>query len=244
MNKTLIIKIENYDGPFDLLLSLIQNKKLNILDINLVEVANEYVKIIEILLNNHNLDLISEYLLMAATLINLKAKILLKSPEEKKVIEKATTSLLNRLSIYQKFKNIAKILKKYELSTIGFHHKKQSDIKQFMRPVDESKLDSKGNPIQLIIIMRKMFERIYANKLRQTTIQKLNLSPVERRQELLKILQTNNSLSWNKIFAVPSINHFALTWITLLDMARKQEVILSQEALFGPIKIKKGEIHD
>ncbi len=244
MYKTPVIQIDNYNGPLDLLLSLIKDKKINIFDINLVEVANEYVKIIELLLINNDIDLISEYLVMAATLINLKAKILLKSPQEKKLVEKTKKSLLMHLSIYQKFKNIAEQLRVFELNKMFLHTKKRSNLKAFLLPIDETKLDGKGNPIHLIIIIRKMFERVYATKLKQTTIQNFNLSSVERRQELLAILNENNNPLWEKIFKVPSINHFNLTWITLLDMASKQELTLSQNTLFGQIKIRKGSINE
>ncbi|WP_128008377.1 segregation/condensation protein A [Mycoplasma sp. ATU-Cv-508] len=78
-----IIQIDNFQGPFDLLLALIKDKKLDIFEVNLVDVVNEYVKIIESLVNE-NVDLVSEYLVMAASLINLKATITQRTDRKQK----------------------------------------------------------------------------------------------------------------------------------------------------------------
>ncbi|XP_023226477.1 uncharacterized protein LOC111627141 [Centruroides sculpturatus] len=141
-----IIQIDNFQGPFDLLLALIKDKKLDIFEVNLVDVVNEYVKIIESLVNE-NVDLVSEYLVMAASLINLKARLLLKEPSENKKVAKQTQSLLTRLSIYQSFKNLATFLKEREGIGLKVLTKKTSDMSEFIKPVDPTRLDGQGNVI-------------------------------------------------------------------------------------------------
>lgn len=85
-NKKFDIKIENFDGPLDLLLSLVQDKHKDIMDIDVAQLASAYLSIIQDL-QDHEIDLASEYLVMAATLLALKTKMILYTPEEKPEIE-------------------------------------------------------------------------------------------------------------------------------------------------------------
>ena len=87
-----------------------------------------------------------------------------------------------------------------------------------------------------------MFERNYADKLRKIKLEIFNLSPSERREEIRKIIDELNSniIPFEKLFIVPSLNHFVITLIAVLDMARKEELLLEQNQQFDEIIIKKG----
>ena len=235
-------KLENFEGPMDLLLALVKDKKMDINDIDLSKLASEYLKLIDKLKNN-NIDLASEYLVIASTLIQIKAKLILNDPEEEKAIEKDKQELLKQLVEYQKFKEISKSLKEKEDQRRHFFIKKTHNYDYFKEDEDPSKLSGSSDMIKLIMSLRKMFERINANRLRQTTIEKFNLSPADRRLQLIELFKKKDP-TFEEIFSVPTINHFVVTMLTILDMARKQEVILIQEKQFGDIKIKKGAINE
>ncbi|NQZ66215.1 MAG: segregation/condensation protein A [Mycoplasmatales bacterium] len=243
MNQT-DLNINNFNGPLDLLLDLIKDKKLDIFDINLAELATEYVKLIDSL-KNTNFDLAAEYLVMATTLIQLKAKLLLENPDDAEEIKKEKEDILKQLVEHQQFKMIANKLKEKEKERSNLFIKSSESYAPFELPYDESRLDGSSDAIKLIIQMRKMFERTHAKKLRETTIDNFNLSPAERRLEILEIIKKSSSKSlFNEIFNVPSMNHFVITMLTILDMSRKQELKIEQNNQFGEITIKKGIIHE
>ena len=237
------LHLTNYNGPLDVLVELIKDKKLDIFEIDLAELAIDYLRIIQELKTN-NIDLASEYLVMAATLIQLKAKMLLDSPELQEEIELERQDLLNQIIEYQQFKKISGILKTNEKKRKEIFIKKPSSYSGFKIEVDETQLDGTMDPIKLIIALRKMFERMHAKQLKETIIEKFNLSPAERRIEILKILKTNETPSFEQIFNVPTINHFVVTVLTILDMSRKQELLIYQNEQFGTIKFKKGIINE
>lgn len=236
-----IIAIANYTGPFDLLLKLVKTKKISMLEINLIEIANEYLKIIDTWVNDYHLEIMSEYLVIAATLINLKALFLLKPQIDNHQLQLANKTLLKRLETYQQFKNIAQIFRNYENTARFFHFKLVNDFKIFRLSDEKITVLERGNPMHLKIAMQKVLKRTDAINKKIAKIEPFNLSPAQCRLQILEILQTNAQISSEILFQVPTINHFALTWITLLDMASKQEIILQQDTLFSKIFVSKNK---
>ncbi|MCK5806974.1 MAG: segregation/condensation protein A [Mycoplasmataceae bacterium] len=237
------IKINSFNGPIDLLLELVKDKNLDLFDIDLSVLATEYVRIVSDL-KDTDIDLASEYLVMAATLIQLKAKMLLDRPDEKVEVEKEKGDLLKQLIQHQQFKNVAKVLREKETSRKDLYIKSNEDYKPFETPQDEAKLDGKSDAVKLIMQMRKMFERVNAQQMRQTTITKIDLSPAERRLEIIEIMKDTDTPTFEALFTLPTLEHFAITMLTILDMARKQELIIEQDDQFGEIRFKKGVIND
>ena len=237
------LKINNFNGPLDLLLELVKGKQMDIFDINLAELATEYVKLIE-KLKETDINLASEYLVMAATLIQLKARILLETPEAKEEVNKESKDLIRQLVEHQQFKKVAEDLKNKEEKRDSIYIKETENYDNFQLEEDETKLDGSSNAVKLIMQMRKMFERINSNQLKETTIEKFNLSPAQRRVEIIKLLKENSNPTFEEVFTVPSMNHFVVTMLTILDMSRKQELIIDQNEQFGNITLKKGVINE
>ena len=237
------LKINNFNGPLDLLLELVKGKQMDIFDINLAELATEYVKLIE-KLKETDINLASEYLVMAATLIQLKARILLETPEAKEEVNKESKDLIRQLVEHQQFKKVAEDLKNKEEKRDSIYIKETENYDNFQLEEDETKLDGSSNAVKLIMQMRKMFERINSNQLKETTIEKFNLSPAQRRVEIIKLLKGNSNPTFEEVFTVPSMNHFVVTMLTILDMSRKQELIIDQNEQFGNITLKKGVINE
>lgn len=240
-SKDINFSLGDFNGPLDLLLELIKKKNVDIFEIDLVELANQYLKIIEDL-QSKNIDIASEYLVMASELIYIKAKLILADPEEIKEVEEDKMRLLILLAEYQEFKQISQSLKYQEQERKKVYIKKCSNLDEFELEVDPSILDGYGTTSKLIKVLRKMFERNYAEKLRKIKLETFNLSPSERREQIRTLIDQNN---WNiipfeKIFSVPSLNHFVITLIAILDMSRKEELILNQKEQYDEIIIKKG----
>ena len=243
MEKKYNLHLNNFDGPIDLLLTLVKEKQMNILNINLVDLASEYVRIIDEI-KEKDIDLAIEYLVMASTLLQIKARALLETPESIKFVKEAKTDILKKMIEYQQFKNISKVLREKELERKNIFIKTKSPDNDYQYEINESHLDGNLDAIKIIMALRKMFERTNAKKMREITIEKFNLSPVERRLELIALFKNKEKVSFEDIFSVSTINHFIVTIITVLDMARKQELKITQNEQFGNIKIEKGVINE
>ena len=89
-----------------------------------------------------------------------------------------------------------------------------------------------------------MFERTQASKLRKIKFETFNLSPSERKKQIRKLIDANeNNITFELLFSVETLNHFVVTLIAILDMSRKEELVLEQIEQFEEIKISKGEMY-
>ena len=148
------IKIENFEGPLDLLCHLIDKNKMNINDIKLSEITDQYIEYIN-KMEEMNLEVTSEFLVMASTLIYLKSKSLLPSDNEESE-EISEEELLRRIIEYKKYKEITKTLKfMYEENSVRFY-KTPDEIKlpkqKLERDYDNTNVKSSH---ELIIIGEK-----------------------------------------------------------------------------------------
>ena len=109
------IKLSEFEGPLDLLLHLIKKDNINIFDISIKDITDQYLEYIN-KMKLEKLDVTSEYLVMAAELIELKSKLLLpnKTEEIEEEIEEATNNLIDRLVEYEKYKNMTSTFKELE----------------------------------------------------------------------------------------------------------------------------------
>lgn len=183
----------------------------------------------------------SEYLLIASTLINLKALFLLKPQINEQSFKQVKTSLLKHLETYQQFKNIVPILREYETKTSLYYTKSFDNFQKFHLQIEQNALFENGNLLDLTNAMQQVEQRNKKFALKKTIIKPFNLSPAQCRLQILQALIKESPISSQKLFKVSSINHFVLTLITLLDMASKQEIILKQETLFGKILVIKND---
>ncbi|AAT27963.1 segregation/condensation protein A [[Mycoplasma] mobile] len=232
--------LENFDGPLDLLLSLVKDKKADLFTIDLADLATQYLEIINHL-EDSNVDVASEYLVMAATLIHIKAKMLLLNPEEEdEEIKEDKEMLLKQLIEYQQFKEVAKKLRQQESIRSEIFIKDPSNYDEYYRETDETLLDGRSNSLSLMNTLRKMFERVHAENLRQTKIEAVHVNPEQRIKEIRDLFdEFGEEVDFAKIFNVPTITHFVITFLVLLDLARKQEIKLIQDKEFGEIRIIK-----
>ncbi|MBD5423476.1 MAG: segregation/condensation protein A [Mycoplasma sp.] len=231
----------DFNGPLDLLLELIKKKNVDIFDIDLVEVATQYLKIIEDL-QAKDIDIASEYLVMASELLYIKARLILADPETIQEVEEDKMRILQLIAEYQEFKKISQDLRLQEIKRREVFIKKPSNVDGFEIEIDDSALDGYGTTPKLIKVLRKMFERTYADKLRKIKLETFNLSPSERREQIREIIDQLGLelIPFDKLFTVPSLNHFVITLIAILDMSRKEELILEQKDQFDEIIIRKG----
>ncbi len=236
--------LEKFNGPLDLLLTLVKKKNISIFEVDLVDLATQYLEIISEV-TKHNVDIASEYLVMASDLIYIKAKLILGDPDEKEEIQEDKERLLKLLYEYEEFKNLSITLREQELKRKEIFIKNLSDTTEYIKEIDESLLDGYGTSIKLITILRKLFERTQANQLRKIKLETFNMSPLERKQEIRKLIDNlkGEEITFKLLFSVPTLNHFVITLIAILDMSRQEELVLEQINQFDEIKISKGEMY-
>lgn len=233
------IKLDDFDGPLDLLLSLVQDKKISVFEINMAELTTQYLQIINNL-KDSDINIASEYLVMAATLIQLKSKLLLNSPEEKEEVEIEKSNLLQQILEYKQFKEVSRTLKEKEELRDDIFIKEMSNLDQFILEKDNSKLDGTSNPVKLIMILRKMFERRFAQKLALAKLDTFKLTPKDQEGYIKNIFDNYENVTFDQIFNLPSLNHFVITLLALLDMARRQIIIIEQDEQFAELRFKRG----
>ena len=237
------IKIDNFEGPLDLLCYLIDKNKMNIYDVNLSDITDQYIEYLDAM-EEMNLEIASEFLVMASTLLYLKSKKLLpkQDEEEEEITEE---ELIRRIIEYKKFKEISKTLKEnYKVYSNRFY-KGQEEIK-----LPKQKLEKDYEPGKIPEIYKALVER-NSVKINQNAknIEKIALvdkySVAEKVREMYKILTKQKKFVFNKLFSINKKDkqEVVTAFSGLLEMSRRNKVETNQEDLFGDIVVeekKKG----
>lgn len=225
------VKIEIFEGPLDLLLHLIQKDDLDIYDIPISQITTEYLQYLE-LLKELNLNVAGDFLVMAATLMQIKAKTLL--PQEKgedgEILEDPRDELVQRLLEYQKFKEASQFLEaKFETHRNVMYRGAPIFSK------GEQSLDV--NITQLLDAFSSVLETAKSD-IREIVVEEI---PVEVRiRELLTMLENNEYLSFGEIFPKGSTrNYLVVTFLALLELIRLHQVRTTQSENFGEIHIQR-----
>lgn len=238
------IKIDNFEGPLDLLCFLIDKNKMNIYDVNLTEITDQYIEFLNAM-EELNLEIASEFIVMASTLLFLKSKKLLPKQEEEEE-EITEEELIRRIIEYKKFKEISKELKEnYKIYSNRFF-KGQEEIE-----LPKQKLEKDYEPDKIPEIYRLLVER-NSVKINQNAknIEKIALvdkyTVSEKVKEMYKVLAKQKKFIFNKLFAInkKEKQEVVTAFSGLLEMSRRNKVETSQEKLFGDIVVeeKKKEI--
>lgn len=233
------IKIDNFEGPLDLLCYLIDKNKMNIYDVNLSDITEQYIEFLNAM-EEMNLEIASEFLVMASTLLYLKSKKLLPKQEEEEE-EITEEELIRRIIEYKKFKEISKTLKEnYKIYANRFY-KGQEEIK-----LPKQKLEKDYDLEKIPEVYRLLVER-NSVKINQNAknIEKIALvdkyTVAEKVREMYKILTKQKKFIFNKLFAInkKEKQEVVTAFSGLLEMSRRNKVETSQEEIFGDIVVEE-----
>lgn len=237
MNYT--IEINNFEGPLDLLLHLIKKAELDICEISIVEITKQYLDYIN-LMESMNLNIASEYLTMAAELIEIKSSILLpkkKIDNEDDYEEDPKENLINRLIEYEKYKEISEVLKKYEQDRKELYTKKPTDLEIYNTVTNEISENFDLN--DLMSALNKMIDRKKLDKPLNTKITNREYSITERSNQIKNILKNKKQVEFTDLFDIYSKDYIVITFLSILTMARHQELSITQDKNFGKIMIER-----
>jgi segregation and condensation protein A len=233
------VKLSNFEGPLDLLLHLIRKHELDIHDIPIAVITAQYLAAIAFM-QELDLDIAGEFLVMAATLIHIKSKMLLPRPETAAGVEgeeeDPRDALVRRLLEHQKFKAAAGLL----------HEREQLRAAQWLRP-DRAVAEIAGDDyepeleVDLFSLMTAFQAVVQRAKLRpKVLLPPEQLSVDTRIEQLLARLSETEACGFDDLFAdIDERSGLIVTFLALLEMIRLKLVRVFQSGSFGPIRVYK-----
>ena len=232
------VKLENFEGPLDLLVHLIRRHEIDIYDIPIALVTEQYLEYLD-LMRELDLDVAGEFIVMAATLIQIKARMLLPRPETAEEAEDEgdpRDALVQRLLEHEKFKAAAGML----------HERQTARSAQWTRP-DSRVEDIAGQPIEReievdLFSLLQAFQAVMARaRERRPLALPAELVPIERRiEQLVARLSETEACGFEELFEGDRTrSELVTTFLALLEMVRLKLVRLFQSGPFAPIRVYK-----
>ncbi len=231
------VKLDAFEGPLDLLIHLIKKNEVNIYDIPIALITAQYLEFLD-LMQELDLDIAGDFLVMAATLIHIKSRMLLPRPDpaQEDPEEDPREALVNRLLEHQKFKAAAELL----------HERETVRSAQWLRP-DERVAPLAGEPIEpelevdlfsLLAAFRAVLDR--AEHRPKVMLPPEQVSIEARIAQLLARLSETEACGFEDLFDdVSSRGDLIVTFLALLEMIRMKIVRVFQAGMFGSIRIYK-----
>ncbi len=228
------LRISDFEGPLDLLLHLIKESKVDIFDINIVEITDKYLEFIH-KMESMNLDIASEYLVMASELIELKSRLLLPKEKIEETEEEIDPkeALINRLVEYQRYKDMRETFRELESIRSEIYTKAPENINMYLD--DDVKVDTDITLDDLVNAFQKFMERKELDKPLSTKVTSKGVTVSERRKDIKKILKEKKKVKFFDLFSVLTKEYIVVTFITVLEMAKEHELVIKQENNFEDI---------
>lgn len=233
------IKINEFEGPLDLLLHLIKKDNINIYEISITKITQDYLDYIH-KMEELNIEVASSYLVMAAELMEIKSASLLpqKPKEEIEEEEVSKEALINKLVEYQKYKELAPFFKEKEQKRKEIYIKSPEKIKNY---IEESKLLGTGNIDDLVKAMNAFLKRKDDEKPLTTKVTTKEYSIKERKQSILKTLKEKGRVTFTSLFEEYNKPYIVVTFLSLLDMIKEGTIEVKQKENFSDIILEMSD---
>lgn len=228
------ITINDFEGPMDLLLHLIKKSDIDICDISIEEITKQYLDYITAM-EQLDLDIASEYLIMAAELIEIKSSMLLPKPEitDDEYEEDPKEQLIRRLLEYKKYKEMTPEFKNLEILRKEIYTKEASDLSEFKQEEEVDLGDVDLNT--LLDAFSKFVERKKQEQPLNTTVTKREYSISERSNEIKTLLTKKKKVGFEELFEQFTKDYVVVTFLSILSLAKKQELVIKQDSNFSNI---------
>lgn len=229
--------INDFEGPLDLLLHLLKQSKMEIWEIKIVEITEQYLEYINSM-EELNLDVASEYLVMAFELIELKSRSLLPQKEEDKEIEEENPEeeLKRRLLEYKLYKESTSKFRDLEETRVNLFTKTPENIST----ISDEVLVNDGTVTleDLMNAIKNVLERQEYSKPINTKIAKKEMSVSDKILNIRETLKQHKKVSFLSLFEYFTKPYIVVTFLSILEMAKNKELIIKQEGNFGEIIIE------
>jgi len=233
------IKINEFEGPLDLLLHLIKQSNINIIDIDIFEITKQYLDYIN-KMEELNINVAASYLVMAAELMEIKSKSLLPKNEEEETQDEeeviSKENLINKLIEYQKYKDMAPMFKTLEADRQNIYIKSPEKISNYVDEKIENTTDTSID--DLVEAFKKFIDRKNLEKPINTKITTKEYSVKERKQSIKNILKQKQKVLFTELFEVPNISYIVVTFLSVLEMTKEKDIEIRQDSNFKDITIE------
>lgn len=235
------LEIDDFAGPFDLLLHLIRQSKMDIYKVNIHEIVDQYIKFINSI-PKEDIDSSSEYLVLASELVHLKSKKLINKledveEEESEFSIKDEEDLRNKLIEYEKYKNMTDAFRELEENRLDYYTKLPENLSEY---VDDNKvINSEVSIDELLNAFLEMKKRVNFLKPQTTKITRKEYSINARVKEIRNILNTKKTIEFTELFDIITKDAVVVTLLSILDMSKNKEISIKQDRAFSKIVIEK-----
>lgn len=242
------VMLDEFEGPLDLLLHLIHQAEVDIYDIPVAKITEQYLQYVQTM-QELKLDIASEYLIMAATLLEIKSKQLLPKHEETDEMYDEDMmddegdprqELMKRLVEYRKYKEAAAKFKEKELERSSLHTKAPADLKQYYNS-DETSVSIAGVTLfDMIEALNKVLKRKETKKQVAKTIKMDEISIESRMDEIIVELDRfEGRCSFSDLFHSNDRSHIIVSFLAVLELIKMKQIICRQEENFSDIIVSK-----
>lgn len=232
------IKLPTFEGPLDLLLHLIREHKVDIYDIPIAEVTDQYLRYLQ-LMESLDLNIAGEFFVRAATLLEIKSRMLLpveKSDEEGEEDVDPRAELVERLLEYERFKHAAESLKKSEEERRSVYWRITDELSGYDAPVIPLNMQS----MDLLFALQRMLEEVGEGKEEVTSIQRQKISLRMKMSEVWRHVRAHpDGIGFRDLFMAPPTRvEVVITFLALLELLRLHKIRLQQKEALGEISIQ------
>lgn len=231
------LNINDFNGPLDLLLHMVKKHQMDIYEIDIKIIIDEYIKFMD-LLDKKDLDNKSEYLVMASELIHLKSKLLLGFDDEENDENFEINSeeeLKNRIIEFAKYQNISNDFRDLENNRQDYFTKIPESLKEYST---EEKISGNLDVKELIKAFMDLQKRLEYKKPRTTRILRKELSVKDKSEYIRNILKDNNKVEFTSLFKEDGKDEIIVTFLSILEMSKNKEIIIKQSSNFKKIYVE------
>lgn len=243
------VKLDAFEGPLDLLLHLINKAEVDIYDIPVSKITDQYMNYLNTM-QRLELDIASEYLVMAATLLAIKSKMLLPKHDENLYDEDYESldevdpreELIKRLVEYRRYKEAAETLKDREKDRGLIFSKSPSDLSPYIEEVKQEPQKINATLYDMLEAFNQLLKRKEQKKPIPTKINREDF-PLERRMEEIidKLKQCNGKTSFYQLFQYEGRGQLIVTFLAILELMKAKKIICQQESNFNDISVYQWE---
>jgi segregation and condensation protein A len=236
------VRLQNFEGPLDLLLHLIKKNEVNIYDIPIVLITQQYLDYLE-LMQELDLEVAGEFLVMAATLIHIKSRMLLPRPDptQEDAEEDPREALVRRLLEHQRFKAAAEMLHEREVQRSAQWGRPDGRVADVVGEAPEPEIEV--DLFSLMAAFRQVMDRLRARPVVLLPPEQISIET--RIEQLFARLSDTEACGFEDLFAdVQSRAGMIVTFLALLEMIRLKRVRVYQQGNFGPIRVYRRDRPD
>lgn len=239
------VKLQVFEGPLDLLLHLLEKNKVNIYDIPIVEITNQYMAYIGEM-RRQDLNIMSEFLVMAATLLDIKSRMLLPADETEEEEEDPRAELVQKLLEYKMYKCISYELRDRQVDAQRVMYKLPTvprEVLEYQEPVDIAQLVDGLTLARLNrifkSIMKKQVDRIDPIRSKFGRIEKEEVSLEEKMDYVENYARLHPHFSFRALLEAQSTKmEVIVIFLSILELMKMGKITISQEYIFDDIKIE------